>query len=129
VIFVDTNVFVYAVGRAHPLREEAQRFFVESAAAREHLVTSAEVLQELLHIYIGVGRSETLRNALQLATSVTREIWNLEPEDVLLAATLASQHEHLGSRDLVHLACCTRRQVRQVRTFDRALHAAFKGRA
>ena len=26
-IFVDTSVVMYAVGRAHPLREEAQEFF------------------------------------------------------------------------------------------------------
>ncbi len=43
VIFVDTNVFVYAVGRDHPLREEARAFLEESVAAREALVTSAEV--------------------------------------------------------------------------------------
>ena len=30
VIFVDTNVFMYAVGRAHALRKNAQEFFVEA---------------------------------------------------------------------------------------------------
>ena len=30
VIFVDSNVFIYAVGRAHPLRTEAQQFFLKS---------------------------------------------------------------------------------------------------
>ena len=29
-IFVDSNVFIYAVGRPHPLREEAQRFFLKA---------------------------------------------------------------------------------------------------
>lgn len=29
-IFVDTNVFMYAVGRPHPLRKNAQEFFVEA---------------------------------------------------------------------------------------------------
>jgi len=28
-IFVDSNIFVYAVGRAHPLREEAQGVTLE----------------------------------------------------------------------------------------------------
>lgn len=127
-IFVDTNVFVYAVGKAHPLREEARRFFVDSLAADEPLVTSAEVLQELLHIYLGVGRLETLRNALRLATGLTREIWPLEAADVQLGVALGSSHEHLSSRDLVHLACCIRHGVTRVKTFDRALQAAFKTR-
>ena len=30
-IFVDTNVFMYAVGRSHPLQDEAQAFFAEAA--------------------------------------------------------------------------------------------------
>ena len=31
-IFVDTNVLMYAVGRRLPLRAEAQQFFVDSIA-------------------------------------------------------------------------------------------------
>ena len=44
-MFVDANVFMYAVGRPHPLREEARQFFLDHPA--NTLVTSAEVLQEL----------------------------------------------------------------------------------
>jgi len=36
-IFVDSNVFIYAVGRSHPLREEAQGFFVESSEKGKRL--------------------------------------------------------------------------------------------
>jgi predicted nucleic acid-binding protein len=59
-ILVDSNVFIYAVGRSHPLREETQGFFLESSEKGKRLVTSAEVLQELLHVYLPVGRVETL---------------------------------------------------------------------
>jgi uncharacterized protein len=55
-IFVDSNVFIYAVGRSHPLREEAQRFFIRSRKEGKRLVTSAEVLQELLYVYLPVRR-------------------------------------------------------------------------
>ena len=51
--FVDTNVFMYAVGRAHPLREEARGFFEDRIERDEGLCTSAEVLQELLHAFDG----------------------------------------------------------------------------
>jgi predicted nucleic acid-binding protein len=57
-IFVDTNVLAYAVGRSHPLQEpaRARAFFAESLTSQERLVTSAEVLQELLHMYLPVRR-------------------------------------------------------------------------
>jgi predicted nucleic acid-binding protein len=60
-IFVDTNVFMYAVGRPHPLQAEARLFFGASLAARQKLVTSA------------------------LVEACTTSIWPLEAEDIRLA--------------------------------------------
>ena len=82
VIFVDTNVLMYAVGRAHPLRDEAQAFFEEALPRKDALATSAEVLQELLHAYLPVGRLETLDAALFLADSAIPNVWPVEAEDV-----------------------------------------------
>ena len=126
VIFVDANVFMYAVGREHPLRSEAQAFFIEHLESGVPLVTSSEVLQELLHAYLPVGRLATLDAALELATSRTQQVWSLEEEDVVTARHLLSRHPGLGARDLLHLACCTRRGVARIRTFDRALAAAME---
>ena len=124
-IFVDTNVFMYAVGRSHPLQSEARAFFEEALEASEPLATSAEVLQELLHAYVPVGRFETLDAALSLAESRISTVWPLDPEDVLLARLLLDRHAVLGARDLLHLACCKRRSVNRIKTFDRKLAAVF----
>jgi len=125
VIFVDTNVIMYAAGREHPLRSEAQAFFEESLASGIVLVTSAEVLQELLHAYLRADRLETLDTALSLARARIHTVWPVEAEDVDLARLLVEQHPGLGARDLLHVACCSRRNVTRVRTFDRGLAAAF----
>ncbi|MPZ88368.1 MAG: PIN domain-containing protein [Nitriliruptorales bacterium] len=126
-IFVDTNVFMYAVGRPHALREQAQEFFATAIGEGQALATSAEVLQELVHAYLPVGRLPTLDAALELATGVGT-IWPLETEDILLARSLVSRHGGLGARDLIHLACCLRREVRALQTYDRGLAAAFRKR-
>jgi predicted nucleic acid-binding protein len=128
-IFVDTSVFMYAVGRGHPLREMARRFFEESMEApNEPLCTSAEVLQELLHAYIPVGRMETLDAALLLAKSCIGTVWPVEEEDVRLARALVESYPQLGARDLLHVAVCRRRGISEVKSFDRALAAVFPGR-
>lgn len=124
-IFVDTNVFMYAVGREHPLRDEARAVFFDHLESGEPLVTSAEVLQELLHAYLPVGRMDTLDAAMELARARMSEIWPVEAEDVDLARGMVLRHPGLGARDLLHLACITRRRVSGVKTFDRALAAAF----
>lgn len=126
-IFVDTNVLMYAVGREHPLRDEARQFFLSALESKEVLVSSAEVMQELLHAYLPVGREETLDAALTLAQGRFTQVWPVELDDVLLARVLVPRHPGLGGRDLLHLACCLRRKVERIKTFDRGLAAAFGG--
>ena len=123
-IFVDTNVFIYAVGRAHPLRPVARRFF-EQAGSRDRLCTSAEVLQELLHAYVQVGRIATLDAARALVAGRVETVWPIEWPDVEFARQLLDRFPGLGARDLLHLACCKRRGASNIQTFDRALAAAF----
>jgi predicted nucleic acid-binding protein len=130
VIFVDTNVFMYAVGRPHPLRGEARRFFEEAVGGvHPPLCSSAEVLQELLHAYLPVGRLETLDAAIGLAESCVAEFWPIEADDVRLARDLVDRYPALGARDLLHFSSCRRRGVKEIKTFDRALGAAFQARA
>ena len=124
-IFVDTNVLMYAVGGEHPLRDAAREFFAETLTRGERLVTSAEVLQELLHAYLPVNRLETLDAALTLAEARIPVVWPVEREDVRLARALVGRFPGLGARDLLHLACCRRRDIGEIKSFDRALCAAF----
>ncbi len=126
--FVDTNVVMSAVGRAHPLKAEARRFFEEAVREGTPLATSAEVLQELLHAYLPVARLATLDAALELVEARVETVWSVEAEDVQLARALVRAHAALGARDLLHLACCRRRGVDTIKTFDRPLAAAFRRR-
>ena len=125
-IFVDTNVLMYAVGGDHPLKPDARAFFRDALEGRRYLATSAEVLQELMHAYLPVQRFETLDASLALAESCIGVVWPVEQEDVKLARALASRYAGMGARDLLHLACCRRHGAEQIKTFDRALEAAFR---
>ena len=123
--FVDTNVFMYAVGRQHPLRAEARSFFADALVHQMPLVTSAEVLQELVHAYLPVGRQATLERAMALLQGHAVTVWPLEREDVTLAVQLYRRFPNLGARDLCHLASCRRRNVSAIKTFDKALATAL----
>ena len=118
-IFVDTSVFMYAVGKPHPLRKPARDFFFRETS----LCTSAEVLQESMHAYLPVRRGPTLDAALSLITRSGIEVWPLDGEDVRLARELHERHPTLSARDLCHLASCRRRRVSGIKTFDKALAA------
>jgi hypothetical protein len=125
-IFVDSNIFIYAVGRPHPLKAEAQSFFIESSKKGKRLVTSAEVLQELLHVYLPVGRLETLDAAIQLAIQGVDQVFPIDSATVLHARNLVNQYPGLTARDLLHLSVCHQNKVKELKTFDRNLHVSFK---
>ena len=123
-IFVDTSVLMYAVGREHPLRLPARRFFARVTMDRQPLTTSSEVLQELAHAYLPVDRVQDLAAALRVVNRTRMEVWPLERDDVILGIELAARYPGIGARDLCHLASCQRRGVTRIQTFDRALKAA-----
>ena len=125
-IFVDTNVFMYAVGRPHALQANAQEFFVEANRRGTPLCTSAEVMQELAHAYLSVGRLQAFDATLGLIASAGVEVWPLEEADVALARQLHEQYPVLQARDLCHLSSCRRRGVREIKTFDQ-IFAAISG--
>lgn len=127
-IFVDANVFMYFVGAEHPRRAEAREFFIRACERDTHLVTSAEVLQELLHVYLRAGRGRVAEAAFDLVDVTVAEVWPVEGEDVQMARSLSGRYPGLEARDLLHLASCIRREVPNLMTFDRSLAAAWEAR-
>jgi len=126
VTFLDTNVFIHFLGREHRLRDEARAQLQRLLQRGTRLATSAEVLQELLHYYHRDQRVRDLDDAFALVDNCVDEIWTVGKEDVETARNLISTYPGLEARDLVHLACCIRRQPRDLLTFDRALAAAWQ---
>ncbi len=125
-VFVDSNVFIYAVGRSHPLKAEAQNFFLDSSKKGKRLATSVEVLQELLHVYLPVERMETLDAAMKLATQGVDQVIPIDSAAVLQVRNLIDNFPGLTARDLLHLAACQLNKIKVLKTFDRNLLAAFK---
>lgn len=125
--FVDANVFMYAVGGPHPLQPAAWDFLRRSYISGSPLCTSAEVLQELAHAYLRVGRASTFDRAMALVRLYGIEVWSLEATDVLLARQLHNQHPALSARDLCHVASCQRRGIGEMMTFDQTLASVMRG--
>ena len=123
-IFLDTNVIVYAVGAEHPLRARSWEFFREIRRVPTPLIISAEVLQELLHVYQKANRIPRWDRALSLLNSFNVEIEPLAPEDVVNARLLHDRFPDLEARDLCHLAVAQRVGAPDLKTFDRRLEQA-----
>ncbi len=123
--FVDTNVFIYAAGREPNRSRQALSMLTEPPPDEVPLFTSAEVLQELLHVYL---RRQELVLYDALVSSFDRLLRDVLPvtgQDLRLARTLSERFPTLGARDLVHLAVCQRADATDLLSFDRALNEAW----
>jgi hypothetical protein len=123
VIFVDSNIPMYLVGTAHPHKADAQRLLESAIASGERLVTSAEVLQEILHRYAAINRRDALQPAFDAILGVVDEVLPVTRNDVERAKDLLLGHPSLSARDALHVAVMQRQEVAQVMSFD----AGFDG--
>lgn len=104
--FLDTAVFMYAGGTEHLLRRPCQEILTAVAAGRLPAVTSAEVVQEILHRYVAIRRPELgaamARHTLDLMTPVLP----LTHAIVARVPKLLDRYGGLSAHDLVHVATC-----------------------
>jgi len=119
VIFVDANVPMFLLGRDHVHRTDAQVALERLAVARVRLVTSAEVLQEILHRYVSTRHHELVQPAFDLVSALVDEVLPVTAEDVDDARDLVLGRPTLTARDALHVAVMRRHRVAKILTYDR----------
>lgn len=117
-ILVDSNVPMYLVGGPHPHKADAQRLLERCIAERVRLVTDAEVLQEILHRYVAIGRREAIQPAFDAILGVTDEVLPVELESVERAKTILLGNARLSARDALHVAVMQRNRIAEILSFD-----------
>lgn len=117
-IFVDSNIPMYLVGAAHPHKADAQRLVEKLISGRERLVTDAEVLQEILHRYVGINRRDCIQPAFDVLLRVTDEVLAVDQNVVERAKEIVLGHKRLSARDALHLAMMEQHGIEQILTFD-----------
>lgn len=122
-IFVDSNIPMYLVGADDRRRADVQHSLEGLIRDGRKLVTSAEVLQEILHRYVAIGRRDAIQPALDALLGVADEVFPTTVEDALRARTIVLGHSRLSARDAIHLAVMERQGVREILSFD----AGFDG--
>ncbi|HEY8054576.1 MAG TPA: type II toxin-antitoxin system VapC family toxin [Terriglobales bacterium] len=119
-IFLDANVPMYLVGAPHANRLLARALLNELIAARQRLVTDAEVLQEIVHRYSALRRTEALPEALQVARDLVDTIFPIAEAQVLRAAEIVRAPLGLSARDALHVAVMEQHGIHRIVTFDAA---------
>ena len=118
-ILVDSNLPMYLIGAEHPHKIDAQRLLERSIADGEKLLTDVEVLQEILHRYSAIGRSDAIQPCFDALLGAVDEVFPVEQQDVLSARDLVLGVSSLSSRDAIHVAIMQRYSIGRIMSFDR----------
>jgi predicted nucleic acid-binding protein len=117
-IFIDSNVPMYLVGASASHKADAARVLSEAIVGEERLVTSAEVLQEILHRYVAIKRLDAIQPAFDAILDVVDEVLAIEEDDVIRARDLVIGAKGLSARDALHVAVMLREGINRVMSFD-----------
>ncbi len=104
--FLDTNIFMYAAGEAHPLKAPCVGILRQVAEEALDAVTSTEVLQEILYRYASLGELQRgLRLARLAMDQVGGAVLPVTAPDMRQAFSLLERHgTAIAVRDAVHAA-------------------------
>lgn len=118
-IFVDSNVPMYLGGAPGPLKDQALVLLETWLANKERLVTSVEVLQEILHRYSAIGRRDAIQPTFETLLGIVEEVFAIELRDIERAKAIVLGSRALSARDALHLAVMERRGIFTIASFDR----------
>jgi predicted nucleic acid-binding protein len=118
VIFVDSNIPMYLIGAPHPNKDGARRVLEQCINRGDRLLTSAEVMQEILHRYYAIRRPDAIQPALDALLGVVDEVFAIEPRDVQRAKEFMLGATPITARDALHLAVMKRNDINRIMSFD-----------
>ena len=117
-ILVDANIPMYLVGAAHPNKERAHALVERAILDQESLVSDAEVVQEILHRFVALGRRDAIEAAVEALLRITNDVLPIELVDVRRASGIV-RASSMTARDALHLAVMQRHGIDRIMTFDR----------
>lgn len=118
-LFLDANVFLYAIGADSPHRGPCRDVLLAVGQGRLDGITSSEVLQEVLHVRSRRVSVADAAGAVRAAAELVAEVLPVSSLDVLEACNLLEEHSDLGARDALHAAVMKNSQVHLLVSVDR----------
>jgi predicted nucleic acid-binding protein len=117
--FVDTAVIMYANGVEHPLQAPCRRIMRGIADGQIEAVTSTEVVQEILHRFIAIGRPEIGARIATLTMDAFAPVLPITHALMRRVPDLAGKYPSLAARDLIHVATCIHEGITDIISPDR----------
>jgi predicted nucleic acid-binding protein len=118
-ILLDTNIFMYAAGAAHPNKLPSARMLERVARGEVQAVIDVETLQEILHRYRAIGRWSDGRRVYDLTRQLFPSVVPISVSIMDRARRLLDSHAKLMARDALHAAVVIEEELDAICSYDR----------
>ena len=117
--FLDANILMYAIGKEHPYKQPCIAVLKQIEAEAIHVVTSVEVLQEILHRYYSLRSPEVATTAFTNMKRLCERVFPVFEADVDRAHRMLQDLPHLNVRDAIHAATILNNHLRSIISTDK----------
>lgn len=117
-IFLDSNVFMYAAGVSHPHKAPSAELLRRVAAGKVEATTNTEVFQEILHRYRAIGRWDDGCRVFVLARRIVPVVEPVTMDILDDSFRLLGLYPSLMARDGLHAATCLRLGATRMCSYD-----------
>jgi len=108
-IYLDVNIPMYAVGGEHRYKLPCMWCMEQIASGALTVVINVEILQEILHRYMSLGRLQAGFELFEQVTDLSDLIYPVDAADMRQALSIARKGPaSIRARDCVHIATMRR---------------------
>jgi predicted nucleic acid-binding protein len=118
-LFIDTAVIMYAGGGDHPLRKPCGQIIQRVGTGELDAVTSAEVVQEILHRFMAIRRPDIGGTMARRTMDTFAPVIPITHALMRRVPDLIERYPTLSARDLVHVATCIQEGIVDIVSPDR----------
>ena len=118
IYFIDTNIFLYSVGRDHPLKPGSVGVIQRIRDGEIRAVINTEIVQEILYHFQSIKQLLVGIRLAKDAVSISSRILPVEEIDLSLAIGLLESYPKIQTRDAFHAATMIHNGIRETISTD-----------
>jgi predicted nucleic acid-binding protein len=116
--FIDTNIFIYAKGKDHPLKPVCVAMIRRIGENEITAIVNTEVMQEILYRYQYIKKFSLGISLVKEAIQICSLILPVTAADLSLALEILEAHPQIQTRDAFHAATMINNGIKEILSTD-----------
>ena len=118
IYFIDTNIFLYSVGRDHPLKPASVTALHRIREGQITAAVNTEIIQEVLYHFQSIKQLPIGIRLAKDVVSLSTRIFPVEELDLSLAIELLESYPKIQTRDAFHAATMIHNGIKEIISTD-----------